>query len=138
MLLAIALRSLIPVGFMPSADRPFTLEICPDGFPVQLLLRDATAQSRHTNHLAPGVDYDHGPGSAHHDDPSGVGSHDHATWRSSQCVFAAVASAPPVSDSARPMPAPEAPALLNFDAKPESFTTRRFRIAQPRAPPLLT
>jgi hypothetical protein len=38
MLLAFALRALIPQGFMPASDRPFALEICPEGFPAQLLM----------------------------------------------------------------------------------------------------
>jgi hypothetical protein len=38
MLLAFALRALVPQGFMPSNDRPFTVEICPEGFPAELLM----------------------------------------------------------------------------------------------------
>ena len=38
MLLAFALRALIPPGFMPASDRPFTVEICPEGFPAELLM----------------------------------------------------------------------------------------------------
>lgn len=37
MLFAFAVRALIPQGFMPSSDRPFSVEICPEGFPAQLL-----------------------------------------------------------------------------------------------------
>lgn len=37
MLFALAVRALIPQGFMPSWDRPFSVEICPEGLPVQLL-----------------------------------------------------------------------------------------------------
>jgi hypothetical protein len=36
-LLAFALRALVPPGFMPGGERPFSIEICPDGFPAQLL-----------------------------------------------------------------------------------------------------
>ncbi|HTT00617.1 MAG TPA: hypothetical protein VMG11_00900 [Steroidobacteraceae bacterium] len=36
-LLALALRALVPPGFMPSSEQPFSIEICPDGFPAQLL-----------------------------------------------------------------------------------------------------
>jgi hypothetical protein len=38
MLFAFAVRSLIPQGFMPSSERPFSVDICPDGFPAQLLV----------------------------------------------------------------------------------------------------
>jgi Protein of unknown function (DUF2946) len=36
-LLALALRSLIPLGFMPAADGSLSLMICPAGFPRALL-----------------------------------------------------------------------------------------------------
>jgi len=36
-LLAFAARALVPQGYMPSHARPFSIEICPEGFPVQLL-----------------------------------------------------------------------------------------------------
>jgi hypothetical protein len=38
MLFAFAVRSLIPAGFMPSSERPFSAEICPEGFPAELLV----------------------------------------------------------------------------------------------------
>jgi hypothetical protein len=38
MLLAFALRALVPQGFMPSSERPFTVEICPEGFPAEVLM----------------------------------------------------------------------------------------------------
>jgi hypothetical protein len=67
MLLAFALRALVPQGFMPSSDRPFTVQICPEGFPAQLLM------------LA-----------GHHHHHGGPDSH------SEHCVFGtACASAPP-------------------------------------------
>ena len=37
LLLTLALRALVPAGFMLDADHPFSVEICPDGFPTQLL-----------------------------------------------------------------------------------------------------
>jgi len=37
MLFAFAVRALIPQGFMPSSDQPYSVEICPEGFPPQLL-----------------------------------------------------------------------------------------------------
>ena len=37
-LLAFALHALVPQGFMPASDRPFTVEICPEGFPAELLM----------------------------------------------------------------------------------------------------
>ena len=41
MLLVFAARALVPQGFMPASDRPFSVEICPEGFPAQLLVHAA-------------------------------------------------------------------------------------------------
>jgi hypothetical protein len=37
MLLAFTVRAFIPHGYMPAMNRPFSFQICPDGFPAQLL-----------------------------------------------------------------------------------------------------
>jgi len=37
LLVALVVRALIPAGFMPATDRPFSFQICPDGFPAALL-----------------------------------------------------------------------------------------------------
>lgn len=37
MLVAFAWRALVPAGFMPSGDRPFLIEICPEDLPAGLL-----------------------------------------------------------------------------------------------------
>ena len=44
MLLAFALRALIPIGFMPAADGTLSLMICPGGFPLALLPAEKTMQ----------------------------------------------------------------------------------------------
>jgi hypothetical protein len=36
-LLAFAARALVPQGYMPSRERPLSIEICPEGLPAQLL-----------------------------------------------------------------------------------------------------
>jgi hypothetical protein len=43
-LLALALRALIPIGFMPAGDGTFSLMICPGGFPPALLPVQKTMQ----------------------------------------------------------------------------------------------
>jgi hypothetical protein len=112
---ALALRALVPVGFMPAADRPFALEICPDGFPPQLL------------HY--GMSHGHG---MHH--PGGA-SHFHDAGRSEHCVFAAVAGAGPATH-ALVVHLPLSSSLVPlFDTAGSVFPTPRFRIQQPRAPP---
>jgi hypothetical protein len=37
LLIALVVRALIPAGFMPATDRPFSFQVCPDGFPAELL-----------------------------------------------------------------------------------------------------
>jgi Protein of unknown function (DUF2946) len=114
LLIALAFRALVPAGFMPASDQPFSLEICPDGFPPQLL--------HYGTHHGPGV---------HH-----AASHSHNSARSEHCVFAAVAGAGPgmaVNGVLAPLDSFLAPL---FDTAPFALRTQRFRIQQPRAPPL--
>jgi len=44
LLLAFALRALIPIGFMPASDGTLSLMICPGGFPLALLPAEKTMQ----------------------------------------------------------------------------------------------
>ena len=50
LLVAIAFRALIPVGFMPSAERPFSLEICHAG----ALALPAATSARSDHSVPPG------------------------------------------------------------------------------------
>jgi hypothetical protein len=117
LVLALALRALIPVGFMPVGNGSFALQICPEGFPAVLL---------------------HASGHHHHDsqDPSPVPGHDHKSWMQGHCPFGAAAGAPGACHTlvvivdlqpAAPVPpdTETVAAVLDF----------RFQVAQPRAPP---
>jgi len=42
LLVALVFRGLVPAGFMPASDRPFSIQICRDGFPAQLLSQDGS------------------------------------------------------------------------------------------------
>jgi hypothetical protein len=55
LLLVFALRALIPQGFMPASDGPFVLEICPEGFPAQLLMLGG----HHHHHGGPRAQTEH-------------------------------------------------------------------------------
>lgn len=145
LLLALVLRAFIPVGYMPSADRPFTLELCPDGFPVELL---SAAHEEHVNHgFGPAgsehAGHDSGPansGTDHADhgaQPAGGGTHPHDSFLSMHCVFAAVASATPPQLDAIAALAPPSSAVAPDPASP-LFQAPRFRTQQPRAPPALS
>jgi hypothetical protein len=74
MVLAFAVRSLVPQGFMPSSARPFSVDICPEGLPAQLLglvhVHDGAAHHHgaghwHTEHCVFGCAYLDGPLSHH-------------------------------------------------------------------------
>ena len=117
LVLIYALRALIPVGFMPAGDGGLALRICPEGFPSVL--------------LAGGDEH-----AAHHHD-SGAPTHDHKSWMSGHCAFAAAASAPPLCHSSIVAVAAETD-LTPVRSDPADVSSQlRFRIAQPRGPPSL-
>jgi hypothetical protein len=61
-LLALALRALVPVGFMPATDGTFSLMICTDGFPPSLLPQTMTPDGK--GMPMPQPDQHHGDGDA--------------------------------------------------------------------------
>jgi len=68
LLLAFAVRALVPVGFMPGNGRPLSIEICPEGFPVQLL----------------------GQAADHH--------HGGSNWHAEHCVFGSACTSGPIAE----------------------------------------
>jgi hypothetical protein len=156
LLTALVVRALVPVGFMPSSDRPFTLQICPDGFPAQLLHgshhhhgasdvpgadEPGNAHSGHHQHAAEAAlaaVHDHSlanePGAQH----PGHGSHDHSSVRAEHCVFAAAAGAGPAPQLLPALAQIERQITPAFDSVSALLETQRFRVQQPRAPPALS
>jgi len=117
--LAFALRALVPTGFMPGGTGALTLQVCPDGFPAALLAAPGDSHAGHRHHQPEGS------------------QHDHQSWTSGHCVFSAVAGAPPVTHSPIAIARAEiAMPSVRPDVAPV-FLDIRFRIAQPRAPPHL-
>jgi hypothetical protein len=142
MLVAFASRGLIPAGFMPASDRPFSLEICWDGLPAGMLAQlgrahadsmgmesmgmDMPADSMAAN---PGHSTSHGglpQGPHHHGSPS----------QSDHCVFGSACSAGPIPH--QPLPSefsstrqPRAAAVASIAAD-----VHLVHLPQPRAPPL--
>jgi len=118
LLIALVVRALIPAGFMPATDRPFSFQICPDGYPAQLL---KSALDPHAAH--------------HHHDDSPGGTHNHASASSEHCVFAAATGAGPLAfvptlcAVAVNLGAPE------FLLASLTVESQRHRIQQPRGPP---
>jgi hypothetical protein len=125
LLIALFVRALIPVGFMPDTDRPFSFQICPDGFPAQLL---RNAQDEHAAH------HEHGGGG----EQEQGSPHEHSFSKSQHCVFAAAAGVGPLAFALilfAPTASLDAPEFL--DVLP-ALQPQRHRIQQPRGPPQLS
>lgn len=138
LLLAFASRALIPEGFMPATDRPFSFEICWEGFPAEMLAHRGPvhADSMTTASMA-AMDMDaestptggapaHAP-AAHH--PPGSPSH------REHCVFGTACSAGPI-------PFLPLPSDLSFTRQLRAvafvsiaLAVRLVHLPQPRAPP---
>jgi hypothetical protein len=135
LLLAVVTRALIPVGFMPAAN--FTYEICPDGFPAQLLHGvgksaahgDASVHDEHAAH--------HVHAAQSESQHSGHGSHEHAV-RAEHCVFAAAAGAGPAPHTVLSLTAVETETAAHLYFSPAPPTLAGYRVQQPRGPPQLS
>jgi hypothetical protein len=106
LLVALVLRALIPVGFMPSAGAPFSLEICHAGLPKAVLAHHHSGQ--------------HQPGSETH--------FDHCTFGSAPAV-GPLAHVPGIAAIPTPV------FYLIPVAESERAGTHLLRAQQARAPP---
>jgi hypothetical protein len=124
LLLALVLRALIPVGFMPSPERPFTLSFCPGIFPPQWL-----AHAHVAHHGA------HSAGASENSGPEDAGSHGHTSALAAGCIFAAyaVAATPPDVQSFADLPEQASAALPHVPRHVSA--SEQHRPQQPRAPP---
>jgi hypothetical protein len=118
LLVALCVRALVPVGYMPSTERPFSFQICPDGFPAQLL------KSNHAEHHH----HHHGGG-----DDEQQPSPD--SMRAEHCVFAAAANAGPAPEGQLLSAAPPTQARLQLETESAILSPQRFRQPPSRAPP---
>jgi hypothetical protein len=106
---ALVLRALVPAGFMPAREAPFSVEICPEGFPAQLL----THADQH---------HDHGGSSRGHSD---------------HCVFGGTCGGGPLSESAPCGVSPAAlPVAASPPTTPVPLI-RLVHLPEPRGPPLV-
>jgi hypothetical protein len=120
MLVAFALRALIPAGFMLGGDRPFSIEICWDGFPATML---AQGESRH----AGSMDMDA------MDMGATQGGHQHSA--SEHCVFGSACSAGPIPHLALPSDFSSARRLPAIEFASIAGTVHLVHLPQSRAPP---
>jgi hypothetical protein len=127
LLTAFVLRALIPAGYMPSRDIPFTLEICPVGFPAHLL---ATYADQHSG--------EHQHATGHHKGGEHDGSHHDDASIFSHCVFGSATLTGPASE----LPSVLIVRIASFEPRvvlPQPIVqVRRFHVQQPRAPPLFS
>jgi hypothetical protein len=117
---ALALRALIPVGFMPVATADgLSIEFCPDAGPLPAAASAAAdAHAQHHHHTEGGSE----PSSATHHAP---------------CLFAAsatLAAAPDAASVAAPHAHPRAPGDADVSAR--AFVPSIVRAQSPRAPPV--
>jgi hypothetical protein len=168
LLLALVVRALIPAGFMPATDRPFSFEICPDGFPAALLIDSAedapfTEQVSDSGAMMPaghhhGIDGalasaaspHHGMDGAlaahvHHTDGLSASGHNHSdpahhhsAANTEHCVFAAAAGAFALVFLATLSAPADNLGAPDVPCVSPAFQAHRFRIPQPRGPPALS
>lgn len=137
LLVALAVRALVPAGFMPASDRPFSFQICPEGFPAELLNRAEPAHAAHHDHA--GHEHHHGGDSAAPGADSSTGTtHEHGSVRAEHCVFAAVASSGPIPDGILLRATREAQTGPIVASTSPPSSTQRFRLPPSRAPPALS
>jgi hypothetical protein len=105
---AMVLRSLIPVGFMPAREAPFSVEICPEGFPTQLL--------SHAGHR-------HGHG--------GEGG----PARSDHCAFGSAWSSGPLAESAACGASAATPQVSSPSTARHVLFVRLVHLPEARGPP---
>jgi hypothetical protein len=104
---ALLLRALIPMGFMPARETPFSVTICPDGFPTQLLV--------HAAHH-------------HHQGRGDAGRGDH-------CLFGSTSGSGPLSESAPGGATLAALQLAGPPPATPAFSVRLVYLPEPRGPP---
>jgi hypothetical protein len=118
LLVVLSVRALVPAGFMPSTEQPFSFQICPDGFPAQLL------KSNHAEH------HHH-----HHDGGSDEQQPTHDSMRGEHCVFAPAAGAGPAPEALLLSAVPPTQARLQLETVSAILSPQRFRQPPSRAPP---
>jgi hypothetical protein len=118
LLVVLGVRALVPAGFMPSTEQPLSFQICPDGFPAQLLKSN---QAEHHHH--------------HHDGGSDEQQPTHDSMRGEHCVFAPAAGAGPAPEGLLLGAVPPTQVRLQLETESAILSPQRFRQPPSRAPP---
>jgi hypothetical protein len=114
------LRALIPPGFMLAGDRPFSIQICWDGFPADMLAHGGSPQ-------ADAMDMDS------MDMGATQGGHQHSG--SEHCVFGTACSAGPTPHLPLPSAISSAQQLRAVKFAPITGAILLVHLPQSRAPP---
>jgi|HubBroStandDraft_1064217.scaffolds.fasta_scaffold20705_2 hypothetical protein len=154
MLVAFASRALIPSGFMPANDRPFSMEICWEGFPADLLahgepphadsmgMNSMSADSMPVHSMAADPIHDsmqrepvtdstfhRGPPQEPHHNHSRIPSH------SEHCIFGSACGAGPIPHPPLASDISSAEPLRAVAVVSIAGAVRLVHLPQPRAPP---
>jgi hypothetical protein len=129
LLVAFAVRALIPPGFMPATDRPFSLEICWEGLPSGMLQHGESMDMD-------SIDMDSiDMGSMDMASPHAGSAHAGHSSHTEHCVFGTACSAGPISH-------PPLLSDLSFTRQLRTVAlvsvagaVRLVHLPQPRAPP---
>jgi hypothetical protein len=141
MLVAFASRGLIPVGFMPASDRPFSLEICWDGLPAGVFAQLEPAHADSVGMESMGMDMPADsmaadPHSTSHGGPQ-QGPHHHGNpSQSEHCVFGSTCNAGPIPHQPLPIDFSSTQQLLAAALASIAADVHLVHLPQPRAPPL--
>ncbi len=138
MLVAFASRVLIPPGFMPANDRPFSIEICWEDLPADML---AHVEPPHAHSMA--ADSIHDP---MHREPVGDSTPDHGPLQgthhhhgspsqSEHCVFGTACSAGPIPHLPLPSDFSSALKLRAVAFASIAVAVHLVHLPQSRAPP---
>lgn len=141
LLVAFASRALIPPGFMPASDRPFSLEICWEGLPAGMLAHGEPQRADSMGMDSMEMESMH-RGSAGVSTPDrGLlqGAHPHRSGSPSQsehCVFGTACSAGPIPHLLLPIDILSAQQLGAVAIDSIVAAVRLVHLPQPRAPPV--
>lgn len=129
MLVAFASRVLIPPGFMPASGRPFSIEICWEGLPADML---AHVEPSHADSMHRDLE---GDSMSHRGPQQGPHHHHGSPSQSEHCVFGTACSAGPIPYLPPPSDFSCAQQLRAVAFASIAVAVRVVHLPQPRAPP---
>jgi hypothetical protein len=149
MLVAFASRALIPPGFMPASDRPFSMEICWEGFPADLLphgepphadsmgMDSMPVHSMAADHIPDSMHREPVADSTFHRGPPQEPHHNHSRIpsHSEHCTFGTACGAGPIPHLLLASDISSAEQLRAVAVVSIAGAVRLVHLPQPRAPP---